>query len=690
MFLCLLFWLYDTCVDDLFGDIKKDGLVAFMKILEQAQAEGSSVVDLSTLMRRHIAKRAFAPPAVKDWNRELQELLDMDPCEDKYLKLRELAHDFNLTAEVYAKILISELFLSPSEKTIPPSTIGGLAGGTKFICQGILFKFAVDVQLPDTNFWMYGKHSAATDSAMKAAGSELRHIVALSNAVGDTDLRVPLMALIDYRGFRLVASSLLPISSHTIVYGSDNAGFNIYAQPEAANKFDFVAKRLNLKKHKFADAEISGPVDIEIHKGEDNRLYVIDVARLMPPEAPDLTLIPHPRSNYFKMLRPCLVFSYQSPLSSDAFSGFGRADEEVHNTEVWHATEFLLQSVIPRMAEALSDGKYRVKTGRSLCQTLHKAGINLRYLGLMRARLLHIANRPAIIFHTPGTPSGRRDSVHSSGQSVRSNHSDTSASHSDLTALLSNYNFGSTSQPLFANGTGVSSNAANANGGGTGSGPNSGCVTPTSVPGSPPSSGTSFEKLVKGASAARGSSPATQTFTFNRFNSGPVVELEPTPTPKRRVGTRSQGKPNRSEPKSETSTPSPVFTSPLSSARRDFKEQSLTSKSNDTLAGSSVDSAGTAPKKTRRFAPDSDTGSSNSSSERLATVASASKKEQNGDESSRASLTASRASDSTRTPELPRRERGVATNAQAELTVLRDLENSASLLVLQQPERSGT
>jgi hypothetical protein len=373
--------------DDMFSDIKKDGLVSFLKILENANSDGTSILDLTTLLRRHIANRAAAPPAVKDWNHELQSLLDMEPSEEKYLKLRELAHDFNLTAEVYAKILISELFLSPNEKTIPPSTIGGLAGGTKFICQGILFKFAVDVQLPDTPFWMYGKTSAATEYAMKAAGSELRHIVALSNALGDTDLRLPLMALIDYRGFRLVASSILPIGTHTIVYGSDNAGFNVYADPTVSDMFDIVAKRMNLKKHKFGDVELSGPVDIEIHKGEDNRHYIIDVARLFPPEAPDLALSPHPRSNYFKMLRPCLVFKYSTPLSSDAFSGFGRHNEEIHNAEVWLATKYMLDVLIPNLAQVLNEGNNRVKTSQQLSQMLHKAGINLRYLGLLRTHL---------------------------------------------------------------------------------------------------------------------------------------------------------------------------------------------------------------------------------------------------------------------------------------------------------------
>ncbi len=41
-------------------------------------------------------------------------------------------------------------------------------------------------------------------------------------------LHFPLMALIDYRGFRLVAISILPISRSTILYGSADGGATIH------------------------------------------------------------------------------------------------------------------------------------------------------------------------------------------------------------------------------------------------------------------------------------------------------------------------------------------------------------------------------------------------------------------------------------------------------------------------------
>lgn len=42
------------------------------------------------------------------------------------------------------------------------------------------------------------------------------------------------MALVDYRGFRLVAMSILPINKNTIVYGSCDAGRNIHTNRNPA------------------------------------------------------------------------------------------------------------------------------------------------------------------------------------------------------------------------------------------------------------------------------------------------------------------------------------------------------------------------------------------------------------------------------------------------------------------------
>lgn len=81
---------------------------------------------------------------------------------------------------------------------------------------GILFKLQKD--------WkgLYG----GDFNAMKTGGLELK---GLMRYFGCRDLHVSLMAVIDYRGFRLVAQSILPIDKSTHVYGSADGGNTIIA-----------------------------------------------------------------------------------------------------------------------------------------------------------------------------------------------------------------------------------------------------------------------------------------------------------------------------------------------------------------------------------------------------------------------------------------------------------------------------
>jgi hypothetical protein len=94
-------------------------------------------------------------------------------------------------AETYGRIIISENCLPDSERTIKPISIGGIAGGRKYLCHGILFKFAVD----DNGLYR------GDDNAMKAAAHDLKGLMNYYHCAIAL-LHVPLMAYIDYRGFR--------------------------------------------------------------------------------------------------------------------------------------------------------------------------------------------------------------------------------------------------------------------------------------------------------------------------------------------------------------------------------------------------------------------------------------------------------------------------------------------------------
>ena len=59
-------------------------------------------------------------------------------------ELLHLSEDFVSAARAVGKMIISEICLPPQQKVIRPVTIGGIAGGEKFIVHNILFKFSKD------------------------------------------------------------------------------------------------------------------------------------------------------------------------------------------------------------------------------------------------------------------------------------------------------------------------------------------------------------------------------------------------------------------------------------------------------------------------------------------------------------------------------------------------------------------
>jgi hypothetical protein len=82
-------------------------------------------------------------------------------------------------------------------KTIDPVLLGGVAGGDKYIVNHIVFKFAVD------SHNLYGGDRWAA----KAAGLELLGFGAYFNSK-IPGLSLPLVALVDFMGFRLIAGML--------------------------------------------------------------------------------------------------------------------------------------------------------------------------------------------------------------------------------------------------------------------------------------------------------------------------------------------------------------------------------------------------------------------------------------------------------------------------------------------------
>jgi hypothetical protein len=70
------------------------------------------------------------------WNDRFVRALELDDIHQRSEIITELSTDFVRIAKICGRLIIAELFQSPSRQTLAKKTIGGVAGGDKFIVQG--------------------------------------------------------------------------------------------------------------------------------------------------------------------------------------------------------------------------------------------------------------------------------------------------------------------------------------------------------------------------------------------------------------------------------------------------------------------------------------------------------------------------------------------------------------------------
>jgi hypothetical protein len=157
------------------------------------------------------------------WNEEFQRLLER-PVTNEFeatgtrKAINKLWTEFSDFTCKIVGTLVAELTLPNALKSIQQAQVGGIAGGNKYVYHGVFFKFVMD------KGGLYGDDAFAA----KAAGHELkslRHLIGCRSA----QLHFPLCSVIDYLGFRVIASSQLPINQDTLRYGSADGGRHVAA-----------------------------------------------------------------------------------------------------------------------------------------------------------------------------------------------------------------------------------------------------------------------------------------------------------------------------------------------------------------------------------------------------------------------------------------------------------------------------
>eukprot|EP01126_Amoeba_proteus_P009463 TRINITY_DN13589_c0_g1_i3.p1 TRINITY_DN13589_c0_g1~~TRINITY_DN13589_c0_g1_i3.p1 ORF type:complete len:1364 (-),score=219.05 TRINITY_DN13589_c0_g1_i3:886-4977(-) len=331
------------------------------------------------------ARKPKQPAKHNEWSGQFIWLLDKEDGLNKWEEIRALSKDFVTVAEAYGRIIISEYFVSPKDQSIQP-TKTVTSGGRIYICQEILFKFALDILM--TGGFLYGGKTGRNDEkAMKSACNERK------GSQCYFDCRIPglytaLLCLIHYRGFCLVAQSKLPVGRDTLKYGKDVSESVVRQDNGLINRMELAGYKLNLASQ--VGGKSIGSGGIEGHVGYDGAYYVLHFKRVMPPEYP---FHGNMASIGYNLLRPELVRKFDVALCSDAFSRWLEPSQANKLKSEVHLASLRLDELVIQLAENLTNEKTIKKTPELLIFEDHRNGINIRHLGRVRERIRSIKGR---------------------------------------------------------------------------------------------------------------------------------------------------------------------------------------------------------------------------------------------------------------------------------------------------------
>ena len=237
---------------------------------------------------------------------------------------------------------------------------------------------------------------------------------------------MPFTVVVDYFGYRVLATAVCPIDITRFnengdirttklerVYGTFDRGKTVQNENKLLDfHLQKAAKKLNLATHGVKGTQdlttkyISGSCTMKGFKGHDGHLYLMDFRRAFPGEdarcTRHLPSAPRGQSIFWRMLRPELVKSNPEPLSPDTNSLItgNSPDWEKQLDGVYAATKRMTDVVLPHFAEELAKRTLESLETLDLTEEMHRRGINMRHLGLLRNRFWRkLSRRVSVIFN---------------------------------------------------------------------------------------------------------------------------------------------------------------------------------------------------------------------------------------------------------------------------------------------------
>jgi len=133
------------------------------------------------------------------------------------------------------------------------------------------------------NEWRYGGNQPNHEKAAKVLNHELKGLSAIMAADEKQFFKLPLLAIIDFKGFRFLATTE-SMDPGSIVYGSD--GETIKNDPTVHSELLKISKKMNIRPHLIGSSptEIAISGDVTVYKFNKDDYYLTNLAHVLPPE----------------------------------------------------------------------------------------------------------------------------------------------------------------------------------------------------------------------------------------------------------------------------------------------------------------------------------------------------------------------------------------------------------------------
>ncbi|XP_046840986.1 clustered mitochondria protein homolog [Xenia sp. Carnegie-2017] len=240
---------------------------------DRMRAEDSSYV--------RIGHEEHMPGQLRDWNEELQSARELPRGNLQQRLLRDRAM-FKITSDfVMAATRGAMSVVDGNVMSINP---GDDEKSRMYIWNNIFFSLAFDSR-------DHFKDVGGDEAAYAAAGADLQGVMAY-NRIDVEGLYTLGTVVVDYRGYRVIAQSIIPgilqrDQENSVIYGSIDAGKTITSNPEFLKLLSKAARPLRICSQKVLDekdeeVELISSVECKGILGADGRHYILDLFRTFP------------------------------------------------------------------------------------------------------------------------------------------------------------------------------------------------------------------------------------------------------------------------------------------------------------------------------------------------------------------------------------------------------------------------